>query len=152
MGLKDRINEDIKAAMKAKDKVRLETVRSIKKAILEKEISVRPSGQEELTSTQEVELLVQLAKQRQDSLAQYQQFGRTDLADHEAQELAILEEYLPKQLSEQELSQAIDEMIAKTGAKSVKDIGKVMGPLIQQLQGQADGKTVQAIVKAKLGG
>ena len=151
MSLKEQINDDIKAAMKAKDKVRLETVRSIKKAILEKEISVRPSGQEELTAAQEVELLGQLAKQRRDSLVQYQQFGRTDLADHEAQELAILEEYLPKQLSDEELSQAIDEMIAQTGATSLKDMGKVMGPLMQQLQGQADGKKVQAIVQAKLG-
>jgi uncharacterized protein YqeY len=150
MSLKDRITEDIKTAMKAQDKVRLETVRSIKKAILEKEVSVRPSGQDTLTETQEAEILMQLAKQRRDSISQYQQANRTDLADQEAQELAILEEYLPKQLSDQEISQIIDELIASVGATSAKDMGKVMGPAMQQLKGKADGKKVQELVKAKL--
>ncbi|MGA7937674.1 MAG: GatB/YqeY domain-containing protein [Kovacikia sp.] len=152
MSLKDRITEDIKTAMKARDKVRLETVRSIKKAVLEKEVSVRPSGQETLTEAQEVEILVQLAKQRRDSIAQYQQAGRTDLVDQESQELAILEEYLPKQLSEAEVKQAIDEIIAQVGANSAKDMGKVMGPAMQQLKGKVDGKKVQELVKEKLGG
>ena len=150
MGLKERITEDIKLAMKAKDKIRLETVRSIKKAVLDKEVSVRPAGQDALTEVQEVELLVQLAKQRRDSIAQYQQAKRTDLADQEAQELAILEEYLPKQLSEAEVSQAIDQIIAQVGATSAKDLGKVMGPAMQRLKGKADGKLVQDLVKAKL--
>lgn len=152
MRLKDQITEDIKTAMKAKDKIRLETVRSIKKAVLEKEISVRPSGQENLTDAQEIEVLAQLAKQRRDSIAQYQQVNRMDLADLEAQELAILEEYLPKQLSEAELSQTIDAIIAQVGATAAKDMGKVMGPAMQQLKGKADGKKVQDLVKAKLGG
>jgi uncharacterized protein YqeY len=151
MSLKDQITEDIKTAMKARDKVRLETVRSIKKAVLEKEVSVRPAGQETLTEAQEVEVLVQLAKQRRDSIAQYQQAGRTDLADQESQELAILEEYLPKQLSEAEVNQAIDDIIAQVGATSAKDMGKVMGPAMQQLKGKVDGKKVQELVKAKLG-
>jgi uncharacterized protein len=150
MGLKERITEDIKLAMKAKDKIRLETVRSIKKAVLDKEVSVRPTGQESLTETQEVELLVQLAKQRRDSIAQYQQAQRLDLAEQEAQELAILEEYLPQQMSEAEVGQAIDAIIAQVGATSVKDLGKVMGPAMQQLKGKADGKLVQDLVKAKL--
>ncbi len=152
MSLKDRITEDIKQAMKAKDKVRLETVRSIKKAILEKEVSVRPAGQEELTEEQEMEVLVQLAKQRRDSIAQYQQAGRTDLAEQEAQELGILEEYLPKQLSDADISQVIDDLIQQVGATSAKDLGKVMGPAMQQLKGKADGKKVQEMVKAKLSG
>ncbi|MGI0487345.1 GatB/YqeY domain-containing protein [Pantanalinema rosaneae CENA516] len=151
MSLKDRIGEDIKTAMKAKDKVRLETVRSIKKAILEKEVSVRPSGQEELTEAQEIEILVQLAKQRRDSIAQYEQAGRAELAAQESQELAILEEYLPQQLSDEEVEQAIAEIIAQVGATSAKDMGKVMGPAMQKLKGKADGQKVQAIVKAKLG-
>ncbi|MDC0831859.1 GatB/YqeY domain-containing protein [Geitlerinema sp. CS-897] len=150
MSLKDRIGEQIKAAMKAKDKLRLETVRSIKKAILEKEVSVRPQGQEELTQEQEIELVSQLAKQRRDSIAQYRDAGRDDLADLEAQELVILEEFLPKQLSEAEIQAVVDEQIAKVGATSPKDMGKVMGPLMQQLKGRADGKTVQEIVKHKL--
>ncbi|MBL1176612.1 GatB/YqeY domain-containing protein [Pantanalinema sp. GBBB05] len=152
MSLKDQIGEDIKTAMKAKDKIRLETVRSIKKAILEKEVSVRPSGQTELTEAQEIEILVQLAKQRRDSIAQYEQAGRTELAAQESQELTILEEYLPKQLSDAEVEQAIAEIIAQVGATSAKDMGKVMGPAMQQLKGKADGQKVQAIVKAKLGG
>ncbi len=152
MSLKDRITEDIKLAMKAKDKVRLETVRSIKKSILEKEVSVRPSGQETLTEEQEMEVLVQLAKQRRDSIAQYQQAGRPDLVEQETQELAILEEYLPKQLSDAEIGQVIDDLIRQVGATSAKDLGKVMGPAMQQLKGKADGKKVQDMVKAKLSG
>ncbi len=152
MSLKDEITEAIKAAMKAGDKIRLETVRSIKKALLEKEVAVRPTGQETLTEAQEIEVLVQLAKQRRDSITQYRQAGRTDLADQEAQELAILEEYLPKQMSDEEVSQVIDEIIAQVGASSAKDMGKVMGPAMQRLKGKADGKKVQEIVKAKLVG
>lgn len=152
MSLKDQVTDGIKAAMKAQDKLRLETLRSIKKAILEKEVSVRPSGQDTLTSEQEIEILVQLAKQRRDSIAQYQQANRPDLADAETQELAILEEYLPKQLSDAEVNQIIDDLIAAVGATSAKDMGKVMGPAMLRLKGQADGKKVQDLVKAKLAG
>ncbi|MBD1862647.1 MULTISPECIES: GatB/YqeY domain-containing protein [Trichocoleus] len=150
MSLKDRISEDLKAAMKSKEKLRLETIRSIKKALLEKEVSLRPSGQTDLTEAQEMELLLQQAKQRRDSIEQYQQAGRTDLADQEAQELAILEAYLPAQLSDDELSKIIDEIITEVGATSLKDLGKVMGTAIQRVKGQADGKKIQALVKAKL--
>lgn len=152
MSLKDRIGDEIKAAMKARDKVRLETVRSIKKAILEKEISVRPQGQEELNETQEIELLTQLAKQRRDSIEQYTEAGRAELADREAQELAILEEYLPAQMSDAEIAAAVEAAIAKVGATSPKDMGKVMGPIMQELKGRADGKKIQEIVKEKLAG
>ncbi|MGB3201069.1 MAG: GatB/YqeY domain-containing protein [Nodosilinea sp.] len=151
MSLKDRVSDDIKAAMKAKDKVRLETVRSIKKVILEKETLVRPSGQDQLTPEQELEVLTQLAKQRKDSVEQYQKAGRDDLAAQEAQELEILSEYLPQQLSDAEIEAVIDDLMAKTGATSAKDMGKVMGPAMQQLKGRADGGKVQALVKAKLG-
>lgn len=152
MGLKERIGEDIKAAMKAKDKTRLETVRSIKKVILEKETSVRPSGQDALTEEQELEILTSLAKQRRDSVEQYKNAGRDDLAEQEAQELAIIEEYLPAQLSDEEIEAVVDGLITKTGASSPKDMGKVMGPAMKELKGKADGSKVQAIVKAKLSG
>ncbi len=152
MSLKDRISDDIKTAMKARDKLRLETVRSIKKVILEKESLVRPSGQDELTADQELEVLTQLAKQRKDSVEQYQNAGREELAAQEAQELAIIEEYLPQQLSDAEVEAVIDDLIAQTGAASPKDMGKVMGPAMQQLKGRADGGKVQALVKAKLAG
>jgi len=150
MSLKDQIGEDIKAAMKSKDKVRLETVRSIKKALLEKEVSLRPTGQTELTEAQEMEVLVQQAKQRRDSIEQYRQVGRSDLVDQEAQELAILETYLPTQLSDEEISKVIDEIITEVGATSPKDLGKVMGSAMQRVKGQADGKKIQELVKARL--
>ncbi|MBE9128790.1 MULTISPECIES: GatB/YqeY domain-containing protein [unclassified Coleofasciculus] len=152
MSLKDRISEDIKTAMKAKDKVRLETVRSIKKLLLEKEVSLRPQGQETLTETQELEILAQLAKQRRDSIEQYSKAGRDDLAQQEAEELAILEEYLPEQLSDEEVCAVLDEIIAQTGATSIKDMGKVMGAAMQQLKGRAEGQKIQAMVKDKLSG
>jgi len=152
MSLKDKITEDIKAAMKSKDKVRLETIRSIKKFLLEKEVSARGEGKNALTETEEMEVLVQVAKQRRDSIEQYQKAGRQELADQEAAELAIVEEYLPKQLSEEEVTAIIEDIIAKVGASSPKDMGKVMGPAMQQLKGKADGKKVQEIVKNKLGG
>lgn len=148
--LKEKLTEDIKKAMKAKDKIRLETVRSLKKVVLEKEVEVRPKGQTELTSEQELEVLAQQAKQRRDSIEQYRQGGRDDLADKEAQELTIIETYLPPQLSSEEVETIIDKIIASVGANSPKDMGKVMGPAMKELKGKADGKQVQEIVKAKL--
>jgi uncharacterized protein YqeY len=150
MSLKDRISEDIKIAMKSKDKVRLETVRSIKKVLLEKEVSLRPQGQESLTESQEIEVLAQQAKQRRESIEQYRQAGRDDLAEKEAQELAIIETYLPGQLSDEEIAAVVNEVIASVGATSAKDMGKVMGPVMQKLKGRAEGQKIQALVKAKL--
>ena len=150
LSLKDRITEDIKAAMKAKDKPRLNALRNIKKALLEKEVSVRPQGRESLTSEQEIEVLGQLAKQRRDSIEQYRQGGREDLAAKEEAELATIATYLPAQLSDEEIATAIDEMIAQVGAKSVKDLGRVMGPAMKRMKGRADGKKIQEMVKAKL--
>ena len=150
MSLKERISEDIKTAMKAKDKIRLETVRGIKKAILEKEVAVRPKGQDSLTQEQEIEILAQLAKQRRDSIEQYTNAGREDLAQKEQQELAILETYLPEQVDDTELESIVNEIIASVGATSPKDLGKVMGAAMKQLKGKADGKKIQALVKSKL--
>jgi uncharacterized protein YqeY len=152
MSLKDRISEDIKTAMKAKDKVRLETVRSIKKVIIEEESTVRGKGRDALTEDEELAVLTRLAKQRKDAIAQYTDANRADLAEQEAAELAIIEEYLPAQVSDDEIAAVIDELIAKTGAASPKDMGKVMGPAMQALKGRADGAKVQAMVKAKLAG
>ena len=149
--LKERISEGIKTAMKARDKIRLETIRSIKKVIVEKETEVRPKGQDQLTPEQELELLAQQAKQRRDAIEQYRNGGRDDLADKEAQELAIIDTYLPAQLSPEEIEAIIDKIIESVGASSPKDMGKVMGPAMKELKGKADGKQVQEIVKAKLG-
>ena len=150
MSLKDIIGEDIKTAMKAKDKIRLETIRGIKKAILEKEVDLRPQGIDSLSEEHDTEILVKQAKQRRDSIEQYQNAGRDDLADKEAQELAIIETYLPKQLSDSELILVIEEIIRTTGATSAKDLGKVMGVAMGQLKGKADGKKIQTLVKEKL--
>ncbi len=150
MSLKDRIGEDIKSAMKAKDKIRLETVRSIKKVILEKEVALRPKGQDSLTEEQEIEVLSQQAKQRRDSIEQYRNGGREDLAEKEAQELAIIETYLPQQLSDEEINTILDEIITSVGATTAKDLGKVMGVAMKQLKGKADGKKIQGLVKEKL--
>ena len=150
MSLKEKIGEDIKTAMKAKDKVRLQTVRSIKKAILEKEVELRPQGRDSLTPEQEIELLSQQAKQRRDSIEQFKNAGRDDLADKESQELAVIETYLPKQATDEEIEAIIDEIIADSGASTLKDLGKVMGPAMKQLKGKADGKKIQALVKSKL--
>lgn len=149
MSLKEQIDEAIKLAMKARDKVRLETVRGIKKMLLEKEVDARGRGTV-LGEAEELEVLVQLAKQRRDSIAQYRQAGREDLAELEALELAILEEYLPTQLSEAEVRGAILGIIGELGAGGPKDMGKVMGVAMKQLKGQVDGTVVQAIVKELL--
>ena len=152
MSLKDRVSDEIKTAMKAKDKLRLETVRGIKKVIIEKESEIRGKGREELNEEEELAIVMQLAKQRRDSIQQFTDAGRTDLADKEAKELEILAEYLPAQVSDADIEAAVVEAIAQTGATSMRDMGKVMGPVMKKLQGQADGGKVQAIVKAKLAG
>jgi len=150
MSLKDRISDEIKAAMKAKDKLRLETVRGIKKVIIEKESTIRADGREDLTEEEELAIVMQLAKQRRDSIKQFTDAGRDDLADKEAKELEILEEYLPAQMSDAEIEAAVDEAIAQSGASGPRDMGKVMGPVMQKLKGKADGGKVQAMVKSKL--
>lgn len=150
MSLKDRISDEIKTAMKAKDKLRLETVRGIKKVILERESDIRAKGRKSLNEEEELAVVMQLAKQRRDSIKQFTEAGRDDLADKESKELAILEEYLPAQLSDAEVEAAVDEIIAQVGASGPRDMGKVMGPVMKKLQGKADGGKVQAIVKTKL--
>ena len=150
MSLKEQIGEDIKTAMKAKDKVRLQTVRGIKKAILDKEVELRPKGQDALSAEHEIELLSQQAKQRRDSIEQFKNAGRDDLAEKESQELAIIETYLPEQVGDDEVEKIIDELIAASGATTMKDLGKVMGPAMKQLKGKADGKKIQELVKSKL--
>ena len=150
MNLKEQIGEDIKSAMKAKDKVRLETVRSIKKVIIEKEVELRVKGIDSLTSEDEIQVLVQQAKQRKDAIAQYLKAGREDLANQEKAELAIIETYLPEQISDEELEKIVTDIINKLGATTAKDFGKVMGSAMKELKGKADGKKIQELVKAKL--
>ncbi|ANT65342.1 MULTISPECIES: GatB/YqeY domain-containing protein [Prosthecochloris] len=150
MSLKARITEDLKTAMKDGDKNRLNAIRSIRAALLEKEVSIRVGGKAELTAEQELEVVMSLAKKRKDSIAQYREAGRPELAETEATELAVLETYLPAQMSDQETKAAVDAIIARTGAASMKEMGKVMGAAMKELKGKADGQKVQEFVKAAL--
>ena len=151
MSFKEKINRDLKDAMKQGDKNRLETLRSIRAALLEKEVSIRVGGKGELSAEQEMDVVIGLAKRRKDSIEQYKAGGREDLADKEAAELAILEDYLPKALSEEEIKSIIETIIQTVGASSPKDMGKVMGPAMKELKGKADGGKVQTLVKELLG-
>lgn len=150
MSLKERIDQDLKDAMKSGDKNRINTVRAIRAAFLEKEVSIRVGGKAELSEEQELEVVMSLAKKRKDSLQQYKDAGRTDLAETEQAELSVIETYLPAQMPDDEIEAAVKEIIARTGATSMKEMGKVMGAAMKELKGKADGGKVQAIVKSAL--
>lgn len=147
MTLKERITEDMKAAMRGGEKERLATIRLIQAAIKQREVDERIS----LDDAQVLAVLDKMVKQRRDSIAQFQAGGREDLAVKEQAELAVIQAYLPAQLSEAEVEAAITAAIASTGASSAKDIGKVMGVLKAQLAGKADLQAVSQRVKARLG-
>ena len=145
----DRINEDLKAAMKSKDAERLSTLRMVKTALKNREIDKMGA----LTDEEAIKALQSLVKQRRDSVEQYQQAGRIDLAEKEAAEIKIIEEYLPAALDEAAIARVVEETIAETGASSMKEMGAVMKAVMAKLAGQTvDGKAVNQIVKSKLGG
>lgn len=147
MSLEDKINQDIKEAMRAKEEARLRTVRAIKAAIL---LMKTDGSGEAITAEREIQLLQKMIKQRQDSLLIYQQQNRPDLAQKEEEEMAVIQTYLPAQLSDEDLSERIRTIIAEVGATSVKDMGKVMGMATKSLAGQADGRAISAKVKELL--
>jgi uncharacterized protein len=149
MSLKTQIDAQIKAAMLARDQVRLMALRDIKKFILIEETKEGKSG--ELTSDEEMKILTKAAKQRKDSADIYRQQSRPDLLDKELAELSVIEEFLPKQLSEEDLKAKLQEMIARVGASAPSDMGKVMGIASKELAGLADGKAISVMVKALLG-
>ena len=140
--------EALKEAMKAKDTVALESLRAIKSAILLARTEAGAS--EELSEADELKLLQKLVKQRKDSAALYTQQGRNDLAEPELAQMAVIEKFLPAQLSEAEVEEALKGIIAQVGATSPKDMGKVMGVATKQLAGKADGKLISDIVKKLL--
>jgi len=144
--LKQRIDADMKEAMRAKDKERLGTIRLILAAIKQREVDERIT----LDDTQVLAVLEKMVKQRRDSISQFEAAGRTDLAGKEKAELDLIQGYMPAQLSEAEIDAIIAQAIAATGATSAKDMGKVMGPLKAQLQGRADMGAVSARLKARL--
>lgn len=148
MTLFDKVSEDIKEAMKARDKVRLETLRNIKKVFLEAKTA--PGANDTLEDADAFKILQKLAKQGRESARTYTDNGRQDLADAELAQAAVIEEYLPKQLGEDEIEAEVRKVIADTGAQSMKDMGKVMGIVSKRLAGRADGRAISAVVKRLL--
>ena len=148
MSLESKIMESLKTAMKAKDEVALRTLRAIKAAIIIEKTAEGATG--EIDEATEIKMLQKMAKQRKDSLEIFEQQQREDLASKEREELAIIEQFLPAQMSEEEIKQALQLVIAKVGASSMADLGKVMGIASKELAGKADGKLIASLVKELL--
>ena len=149
MNLFDQISEDIKKAMLARDKVRLEALRGVKKEFLEAKTAKGAGG--ELTDETATKILVKMAKQRKESAAIYAENNRPELAENELAEAKVIEEYLPKQLTEEELTAELKKIISEVGAEGPKDMGKVMGVASKALAGRAEGRAISAKVKELLG-
>ena len=139
---------EMKAAMKAKDSTKLEALRAVKSAILLAQTD--KGGKDGLSEDEELKLLQKLVKQRKESAAIYKEQGREDLAQPELEQAAVIEEFLPEQMSEEEIEKEVEAIIEKTGASGMQDMGKVMGAASQELAGKADGKTISTIVRRKL--
>lgn len=146
MSLKEQLQKDLMAAMKAKDQTRVAVIRGLRNAIRQREID----GRKELTDSDILGIFSHAAKQRRESIKAYQEGQRDDLVAQERAELAVIEDYLPQALSPQELQEIIAAVIAETGAQTLKDIGKVMPAVMRQVRGKADGSEVQKIVRSKL--
>ncbi|MCB0748194.1 MAG: GatB/YqeY domain-containing protein [Ignavibacteriae bacterium] len=147
MSLKEKINSDLKDAMKSQDKIRLSTIRSIRALILEYEKS---GADKELTPEDEIKMLSTAAKKRRESIEQFEIGGRTELAEKEKQELEIIQQYLPQQLTEEEILNKVKEIAVQIGASSKADFGKLMPMVIKELKGQADGNTIRKFVEQVL--
>lgn len=151
MSLRAKINESLKEAMKARAKERLSTLRLVNAAIKDLDISLRGEGQEDGASEADVlQILSKMVKQRQESAKTYEEGGRLDLAEAELKEITIIEEFLPQKLTEDEITAAIDTVVAEVGASTIRDMGKVMGGLKAKYTGQMDFGQVGAMVKARL--
>jgi len=147
MDIQTQLKNDMMIAMKAKDAEKLNTVRSLRAAIQTKKLELN----KELTEEDVIGVINKAAKQRRDSIASYTEGGREDLVAEEEKELVIIEAYLPEQMGEAEVAKIVEEVIAATGATSMKDMGKVMGAIMPKVKGKADGNLVNTIVKQKLG-
>ncbi len=148
MSVLEKISEDLKTAMKSGDKTRLETIRSIRAGLLEKQVEKRPTGG--MTAEDELGVIIAASKKRKESIEVYRANNRNDLAAQEEAELSVIMEYLPKQMSPDEVADIVKKAIAQVGATSEKDFGKVMGPLMKELKGKADGKLIQDTLKSVL--
>lgn len=149
MDIFEKVSKDIIAAMKAKDKMRLEALRNVKKFFIEAKTA--PGANDTLDDATALKILSKLAKQGRDTAALYREQSRPDLAEEEEAQAVVIEEYLPKALSAEELETEIKSIIAETGAASMKDMGKVMGVASKKLAGRADGKAISTLVKQLLG-
>lgn len=145
MGLQENVMSAMKEAMKAKDTTSLEALRAIKSAILLAQTEQGASG--ELSSDEEIKILQKLVKQRKDSTLLYQQQNRTDLAEPELAQAAVIEQFLPEQLGMEEIREIVSSIITQLGATGMQDMGKVMGVASKEMAGKADGKTISNIVK-----
>ena len=152
MSLKDQVSKDMITALKAGEKDRLQVIRMLKSRLQEREVERRAKeGLEyKLTDEESLQVIGQYAKQRRDSITQYREVGRDDLAEKEAAELALVEVYMPKQMNDDEIREAVTAAVAVAGATSMKDIGAVMKVLMPQTKGKADGKRVNQIVRELL--
>jgi uncharacterized protein YqeY len=147
MSLRDRLTEDLKLAMKSRDQLRMDVIRMIKAAVLNKEVQLK----KDLDDAEMSQVMTTLIKQRRESVEQFEKAQRMELAEKERQEITIIETYLPKALSLQELEQIVASVVTETGAHSLKEMGAVMKAIMARLAGQAvDGKQVSDLVKAKL--
>jgi uncharacterized protein YqeY len=148
MSLQEKVMSEMKMAMKAKDTVALESLRAIKSALLLAKTD--KGGGKELSEDDEIKLIQKLVKQRKDSAAIFSEQGRMDLAEPELAQVAVIENFLPEQLTEEEIEKVVVQTIDHLGATGMQDMGKVMGMVSKELAGQADGKTISSIVKARL--
>jgi uncharacterized protein YqeY len=146
MSIQTKLLDDMKAAMKSGDKIRLETIRGLRSQIKNREIE---KG-EDLSQDDEIQVLMTASKRRRESIEQFKSGQRFDRAEEEQKELDIIQEYLPQQMTEQEITSLVDNVITELSASSTSDMGKVMGKIIPQVKGRADGKLIQKIVQHKL--
>lgn len=152
MSLRDRLQQALKDAMKAKDALRLSTLRLINAAIKDRDIAARGNGEAEIVPDSEITaILGKLVKQRQESARAYEEGGRLELAEKELAEIVVIQDFLPRQMTAEEVSEAVNAAVAETGAASIRDVGKVMGILKAKYAGQMDFGAVGALVKARFG-
>lgn len=150
MSIKQSILDELKTAMKQKEADKLRVLRSLKAKILEKEISERKGGESELSDEQIIEVLMKAAKQRKESIEQFDAGDRKDLADKEREELELIERFLPQMMTEDEVRAEVKDQIEQMGASSMADMGKVMGVMMGRLKGKAEGSVVSSVVKEEL--
>ncbi|NBC85346.1 MAG: GatB/YqeY domain-containing protein [Bacteroidetes bacterium] len=151
LSIMERVTQEMKDAMKARDKVRLRTLRSLRSALMNKTIDKRQGDDAELDDSEQLAVVRKQVKQRKDSIEQFEEAGRDDLVEKEQEELDILKEFMPEPMSDEKLEAAIDAIIDDVGATDMSDMGAVMGRAMGELRGKVDGSRVQQIVKDKLG-